>query len=199
VCGIFAYTGQGAPDRELLTAITRAAATRGPHAHGWTDGDVTYHALGPMDPAAAAEGCQDAVRCLGHARLATFGKYDDIDAVQPISVSDHHVAFNGNIYNPTDVYPGEWPADTHHLAHAYATARAAGQGPGEALARALAPARMSAWAVVVLDACGALVAFRSGLPLFTHQADGGLYLASRRFHPDAEAVPEKTLTLWEPK
>lgn len=198
MCGIFAYTGDGAPDRELLTAITRAAATRGPHAHGWTAGDQTHRALGPMDAAAAALACQDASRCLGHARLATFGRYDDEDAIQPITVNGHHVAFNGNIYNPGDVYPGEWPADTHHLAHAYARHRAE-HPPGAALSLALRQADMDAGAVVVLDSSGTLVYFRHRLPLFTYRTGSGFYLASRRFHPDAEAVPENTYVREEPQ
>lgn len=198
MCGIFAYTGHGAPDREVLNAITQAAATRGPHAHGWTDGETTYHALGPMDPVAAAKDCQDAVRCLGHARLATFGRYDDIDAVQPVAVDGHHVAFNGNIYNPAEVHPGTWPADTHHLAHAYAEERAHGHDPARALERALAPARMNTWAVVVLDVTGALVAYRHGLPLFTYRTDNGLYLASRRFHPDASELAPDAFTVDTP-
>ncbi|WP_128381259.1 class II glutamine amidotransferase [Streptomyces cavernae] len=198
MCGIFAYTGHGAPDRELLTAITRAAATRGPHAHGWTTGETTHRALGPMDPDAAVTACQDAHQCLGHARLATFGRYDDEDAVQPVTVDGHHVAFNGNIYNPVEVHPGTWPADTHHLAHAYAAERTHGHSPHRALERALAPARMNAWAVVILDASGALVTYRQGLPLFTYRAEGGLYLASRHFHPDASELAPNTLTVDTP-
>lgn len=198
MCGIFAYTGRHRPDRELLTSIAAAAATRGPHAHGWTTGTHTHRALGPIDVPDAVTACQAATRILGHARLATFGRYDDPDGIQPLTVEGHHIAFNGNVYNPEQVHPGPWPTDTHHLAHAYAQARAAGHGPEQALERALAPARMNAWVVVVLDSSGVLLTYRRQLPLWTYSHDGGLYLGSRRFHPDAQPVPENSISSQEP-
>lgn len=195
MCGIFAYAGT-IPDPELVTAIAQAAATRGPHAHGWTTGTATHRALGPLDPAKAAT--MTSPRLLGHTRLATFGRYDDPTGIQPVTADGHHVALNGNIYNPTVVHPGTWPTDTHHLAHAYADARAADRDPRAALEHVFRTVESEAWAVVVLDATGTLVAYRCRLPLWHYRTPDGVYLASRRFHPQAQPVPENTLTREDP-
>jgi asparagine synthetase B (glutamine-hydrolysing) len=120
-------------------------------------------------------------RLLGHARLATFGAvHDDPGGLQPIAAGGHWLAHNGNVYNAAALHPGA-RTDSGALAALYATLRAAGAGPGEALEVTVGKADQVAWAIVVLDSTGALVAHRHGLPLWRHVDPTGVYLSSRPF------------------
>lgn len=193
MCGLFAYRGPAAPDPDLLVAAARAASARGPHGHGWATPDAPPHrALGPLDPEQLRTVTARAV--IGHARLATRGNPRDLAGVQPAEAGGHLVAHNGTIRNHTDLDP-DAPSDTVALARAYAAHRTPQVGPIEALRAALAPADTPAWALLVLDAEGPLVAWRRGLPLWRLFHDTGVYFASRRFHPDATLMPDHVISL----
>ncbi|WP_329368771.1 hypothetical protein OG896_24660 [Streptomyces sp. NBC_00669] len=193
MCGLFAYRGPGAPDPDLLVAAARAAAARGPHGHGWAiPGAPAHRALGPLDPEQLRPVTAAAV--IGHARLATRGDSRDLAGVQPAEAGGHLVAHNGTIRNHTSWDP-DAASDTVALARAYAAHRAPTTGPPQALSAALAPAVTRAWALLVLDAQGPLVAWRHDLPLWHLAHTTGTYFASRRFHPDARPLPDNTLHL----
>lgn len=186
MCGIFAYTGGGAPDPGILAAVAAGAGQRGPHGHGWAGHGVTPHyRLGPLRAADTA--VVTGPRVLGHARLATTSSPADRAGLQPIAVDGHLVAHNGTITNPADLWPGAG-TDSVALAHAYARHRAAGVPPTAALTAVIGRARHTAWAIVVLDATGELVAHRAGLPLWVTHHRTGLYLSSRPI-PDAHPLP----------
>lgn len=192
MCGIFAFTGPAAPDPDLLALVAAGAAQRGPHGHGWAGHGVTPHyRLGPLSPADTAGIAGP--RVLGHARLATTSSPADLTGLQPIRVDGHLVAHNGTITNPVDLWPGPG-TDSVALAHAYAHARRAGLHPVAALDTVLARARHHAWAIVVLDANGLLVAHRHGLPLWRVTHPSGIYLSSCPLPIAAELAPDTTIT-----
>jgi asparagine synthetase B (glutamine-hydrolysing) len=192
MCGIFAYHGTGAPDPDLLDAAASEAARRGPHGHGWVTrfpgGELSEHRqLGELNGDLAL--LHDAAgTVLGHARLATFGSWSDPEHFQPVVTAGHAIAHNGNVYNAGDLAAGA-PTDTHALAVAYAALRTAGTPPGQALAELIARVRQQAWAVVILDADGTLLAHRHYHPLYASQSEGGVYVSSRPFHPSCAMLP----------
>jgi predicted glutamine amidotransferase len=197
VCGIFAYHGAGQADPELLTAAAVEAARRGPHGHGWVtrqpDGTLAEHRqLGPLNGDLAALRETAATAILGHARLATSGAWDNPGVFQPVTITGHAIAHNGNVYNADELAPGA-PTDTYALALEYAALRAARIPPGQALTETLARARQKAWAIVVLDADGGLYAHRRYHPLFALRGDGGTYVSSRAFHRESRLLPEAQL------
>ncbi|MBA9005971.1 class II glutamine amidotransferase [Thermomonospora cellulosilytica] len=190
MCGIFAYLGPARPDPDLLEAAATAAASRGPHGHGWaTSASTTRHEFGPLPPAAVRDLTDRAV--IGHARLATTGDYRDRTGLQPVAAGGHWLAHNGTVRNWRTLTP-DAASDSVALAELYAHHRRQLDGP-HALRAALADADTAAWALLVLDVDGSLVVWRRGLPLWQHRHPTGLYLASRRFHPDAAPVPEDTI------
>jgi hypothetical protein len=193
VCGLFAYRGPAAPDPDLLVAAARAASARGPHGHGWaTPTGPVHRAHGPLDAEQLRPVTAAAV--IGHARLATRGDSRDLAGVQPAEADGHLFAHNGTIRNHTTWAP-DVASDTVALAAEYAAHRTPTIGPPEALGAAMAPADTPAWALLVLDAEGPLVAWRHGLPLWRLDHTTGVYFASRRFHPDARPLPDNTMHL----
>ncbi|RZF02955.1 class II glutamine amidotransferase [Streptomyces albidoflavus] len=196
MCGLFAFTGT-APDPALLTAAAQGAAARGPHGHGWATQPDTqlHHAHGPLDTSHVA--ALTAPRIIGHARLATRGDYRDTAGLQPCRADGHLVAHNGTIRNWTDLTP-DAPSDSVALARTYASHRATGDGPATALRAALDACDTPAWALLVLDATGTLLAWRRGLPLWRLDHPTGVYYASRRFAPDATELAPDALTVETP-
>jgi asparagine synthetase B (glutamine-hydrolysing) len=199
VCGIFGFTGPGAPDPELLAAAACEAGRRGPHGHGWATrypgGTFTVRReFGPVTANLPALLRVAAPAVLGHARLATTGSWDDPEGLQPVTCGRHAIAHNGTVYNPADVAPGaDVATDTHALAIAYETERFLGGTPAGSLAAVVARADQRAWAIVVLDADGTLVGHRHGHPLHAYRDPTGLYLSSRPFHPGCTLLPEDKL------
>lgn len=195
MCGLFAYTGPARPDHALLAAAATAAAARGPHGHGWAThpGQIVHRAHGPMNTDRLAH--VDAPRIVGHARLATRGDYRDPAGLQPAHADGHYLAHNGTIRNHTELDPTA-ATDTLALVHAYARHRAH-HGPQAALRAALEDADTPAWALLVLDATGTLLAWRHDLPLWRLNHPTGRYYASRRFHPDAEPLADDDLSAEE--
>lgn len=191
MCGIFAFKARflascldfARPDIDLLLDAAEGAARRGPHGHGWTiRGGATSHDFGQFVPEALVDEIRlahsvDAV--LGHARLATFGALDDRDGLQPIVFDGHYLAHNGNVYNAAALVGSPLPSDSWALLVTYATARRGGMTPAEALDKTLGMAEQKAWAVVVLDADGTMVAAHHGLPLYGLRHPTGVYLSSR--------------------
>ncbi|MFE7965390.1 hypothetical protein ACFU0X_20540 [Streptomyces cellulosae] len=193
MCGLFAFTGTH-PDPTLLTAAAQGAAARGPHGHGWTThpDTATHHAPGPMDTTRVA--ALTAPRILGHARLATRGDYRDLAGLQPCHADGHHIAHNGTIRNWTDLDP-DAPSDSVALTRLYARHRAAGAGPATALRATLDACDTPAWALLVLDATGVLLAWRNQLPLWRYDHPTGVYYSSRRFTDDATELAPNALTV----
>ncbi|MFZ4266590.1 class II glutamine amidotransferase [Streptomyces arboris] len=190
MCGLFAYTGPADPDPDQLQAAAAAAAARGPHGHGWATSGHAHHALGPLAPRDVRTIQARAV--IGHARLATVGDYRDPAQLQPLTADGHQLAHNGTVHN--------WPALAPHattdsavLASRYAHARTRGLAPAAALATVLEGAQTDSWALVVLDADGTLLHWRQRLPIWAHRDPTGLYLASRRHHPDARPTRPDTI------
>jgi glutamine phosphoribosylpyrophosphate amidotransferase len=211
MCGIFAYRGTAAPELPTLTAAAAVAGNRGPHGCGWAiqeaahggQSAVWYHP-GPLGNhihelrATVAAFRQPTV--LGHARLATVGDWRDAAQLQPVIADGYALAHNGVIRNPDQLWPAGAPTDSIALARAYAalrrghppgaTDRRAGTHPAEALAKLMAVAEQTAWAVVVLDADGHLYAHRHYHPLYAVRDPDGVYLSSQRFGPRCEPLPE---------
>lgn len=191
MCGLFAFTGPGAPDPDILTTAARLAAARGPHGHGWaTQPDqVTHHGPGTLDPADLATITQP--RVIGHGRLATRGDHTDPAGLQPCHTDGHLIAHNGTIRNHHTLHR-DAATDTLALTHLYADYRRIGVSPPDALVTAMSKADTPAWALLVLDSTGYLLAWRRDLPLWRLDHPTGIYYASRAFHPDAEQLPNDT-------
>lgn len=211
MCGIFAFAGPRLPDPALLRLASEQAARRGPHAHGWVThdkagADASHHALGPIGDCHSCDTVQPSgPRVLGHSRLATFGQPDDLAGTQPLVTGRiarryddagpdspvHALAHNGNVYNADHLAPG-MPSDSAALLAVYAQLRSNGDTPSEALSLTIQAADQAAWAVVVLDVTGEMVAHRHGLPLYRHTDPTGVYLSSVAFAGAVE-VPADTL------
>jgi glutamine phosphoribosylpyrophosphate amidotransferase len=203
MCGIFAYHGTTAPDPDLLTAAAMEAARRGPHGHGWVirddHGRLTEHRrLGALNGDLTTLQATTGRAVLGHARLATFGGWNDAQLLQPAVANGHAIAHNGNVYNAAQLiddvsYAGALATDTRALTAAYAALRTAGHTPALALAAVLDRARQEAWAVVILDADGTLLAHRSYHPLYARTTATGVYVSSRPFHKASVLLPDDKL------
>lgn len=194
MCGIFAYTGVGPPDPQLLLAAAEGAGRRGPHGCGW----VTYNPgtppvcvrhLGPLGPHRDALTAITDTRVLGHARLATVGDWQAPEQLQPALAGAHAVAHNGVIDNPDDLAP-DAITDSYALAAAYAAMRGHGVPPTDTLAKLAAVFTARSWVVVVLDVDGQMYAHRRYHPLHRLATNVGTYLSSWAFHPDARPVAE---------
>jgi asparagine synthetase B (glutamine-hydrolysing) len=203
VCGIFAFAGPAGPDPDVLAEASRSAAQRGPHAHGWlarhADDKTTTTVHRQLGPAYACpgEGCRlgerTEPRILGHSRLATFGAPDDLAGVQPLAQDGHVLCHNGNAYNAAEIDSRlAKVSDSAVLLALYAAVRATGSTPSEALQGVVNVADQKAWALVVLDLTGELVAHRHGLPLFRLTHPTGVYLSSVAF-AGAEELPADTI------
>lgn len=195
VCGIFAFTGLAAPDVDLLTSVAGKAAQRGPHSHGWAGHGLAAHRrLGPLDTRSLTG--ITGTRLIGHARLATVGAHDDLAGIQPIAADGHLLVHNGTVTNWRDLVPHAH-TDTGALAELYAAARRAALSPAGALRYVLVRAEQKAWAIVVLDADGTLLAHRHGLPLWSYTHSTGTYLASGSI-PGATAIRADEIYSKEP-
>jgi glutamine phosphoribosylpyrophosphate amidotransferase len=193
MCGIFAYSGTGPPDPDLLWAAADGAAQRGPHGYGWVTsnggGDLTIqHRLGALEADSGALTTITATRVLGHARLGTASGGDDPFALQPVVADGHALAHNGHVYNAREL-DFEARTDSTALARVYNRLRK-NTRPVQALADLARMADQRAWAIVVLDSTGGLYAHRHYHPLFWWRADDGVYVSSQHRHPDAAPVPE---------
>lgn len=135
----------------------------------------------------------NAPHIIGHARLATMGAaHDDPAGLQPVHVDGHWLAHNGNVYNAGQLDP-DAPTDSGALATCYAGHRRfGGMTPAEALKAAIALADQRAWAIIILDSTGQLLATRFRLPIWRHADDTGAYYSSRPFAA-AELIPEDTV------
>jgi asparagine synthetase B (glutamine-hydrolysing) len=181
VCGIFAFTGPDAPDPDVLAEAAAGAAQRGPHGYGWAGtGLPAYRRPGRMDIDAVR--VLRAPRIIGHARLASYGAaHDNLAGLQPVHADGHLLAHNGNAYNAAELDPAAL-TDSAALAAVYARhRRLGGLPPAEALKTLIAEADQRAWAIVILDATGVLVAHLHGLPLWRYDNGTGTYLSSRPF------------------
>jgi predicted glutamine amidotransferase len=198
MCGIFAYSGAAAPNPDLLTAAAAEAARRGPHGYGWgyqqPDGSpYVYRQLGTLNGDLKLITALRSTAIVGHARLATQGAMcTDRSGLQPITAGGHLLTHNGNIYNPGELAPPGFATDSAALAARYAAHRTAGLPPAAALTQTLTSAVTPASAVVVLDASGALTAWRRKLPLYLHEHERGRYVSSRPFAA-ARLLPEETV------
>lgn len=197
MCGLFAFTGPGAPDPVILTDAARVAAARGPHGHGWaTQPDRMMHyapgLLWPEDLAAVRQ-----PRLIGHCRLATRGNYADPAGLQPCHTDGHLVAHNGTIrdHHTLDATAS---TDTIALTNLYAAHRTNGHDPVRSLVTSVKQADARRWALLVLDHTGHLMAWRSTLPLWRLEHPTGIYYSSRTFHADAVPLPDNTLRLEPP-
>jgi predicted glutamine amidotransferase len=204
MCGIFGYHGPNGPDPTLFGSIALEAGRRGPHGFGWAarHPDLGGSRLsGEHRPGTLSGHLADINRMvagastvLGHCRLATVGDWQDAGQLQPILSSGHAVAHNGVIDNPDDLEPGA-ATDSIALARAYARLRYDAVSPYTALDKLMGTAQARSWAVVVLDSNGRLYAHRHYHPLWRLITGGGIYLSSRRFHPDCDLLPEDIPTL----
>lgn len=192
MCGLFGWVPDGAAEanERLLELAVVGAADRGPHAHGWAiPGLPTHRKLGPVRP---AEVPRTGTRLLGHARLATFGGFADLAAVQPTEKDGHRIAHNGNAPGFYAEHP-HLPSDTVAVTMVYAEHRLAGNSPFAALTLVTRRLRNegAAWALAVLDSDGSVVVSRRRLPLHVLRTQvSGLYLSSGGDLPGATPVPE---------
>ena len=193
MCGLFAYMGTDTPDPQLLGLAAAGAATRGPHGYGWVAQDWTgrghvRHGIGklPADDAAQLR----APRILGHARLATMGAaHDDPDGLQPVYSGGHWLAHNGNVYNAAKL-DADAPTDSAALATCYSGHRLhGGLPPVPAMLATIGQADQRAWALLILDDAGMLLASRHQLPLWWLATSTGSYYSSRPL-PGARLVSE---------
>lgn len=107
MCGIYGFVGrldEGA--KALLESIAVKAAQRGPHSHG-----VAFFEKESPEIVRTArhfgkpkEGFTDdlplgAIAMIGHCRLATTGRQDDPQQIQPLRWKDTYIAHNGTIDN----------------------------------------------------------------------------------------------------
>lgn len=195
MCGIYAFTGPVPASWEDLRMVARAAR-RGPHGHGWIGERSAFFTLGLLrdEHLPAAPGTW----LLGHARLGTTGaRSADITALQPVTRAGHTLVHNGSLHSWPEAYAR---TDSHHLLDTYTRTRAMPGVKAEvALSLTLRGADHGAWAVILRDANGTLLASRRGLPLFTRRnPDGGVLVSSVTFD-GSEALPESTVhTLWRP-
>lgn len=193
MCGIWGYIGDK-PDLEYLREVAFRASRRGPHAWGvaWVNdtGLHTHHELGPFLRAQwSFEPLTNARAVIGHARLATSGSGRSLADTQPVRVGRVAVAHNGNVY--------------HHRA----IARAAGHvlatdcdseliGPFlggavtiDGMQRAMGLLGSTPYALLVLDAGGAVGIGRKGQPLFQAIRPEGRYFGQVHFD-GAELLPD---------
>lgn len=207
MCGIFGYAGALPADPVHLTTAATGAGRRGPHGHGWAartpDGAVTLHtSLGPLDAARLRGIPAGSSAILGHARMATVGRYDDLAALQPWLADAglpgvgavHALVHNGNVYNANRLTDRPTVTDSHALALAYAQLRGSGLTPPVALKQLLDRAQQHAWAIVVLDADGRLYGHRYRHPLYRcNPPYGGVYWSSQPCCETAVLLPELTV------
>jgi hypothetical protein len=95
---------------------------------------------------------------------------------------------NGNVTNWRDL-ADDAPTDSYALASLYDEIRATGIDPVEALEATLTASDQVAYAVILLDADGTLLAAHSGLPLHLWEDRTGTYLSSGKL-PGGTPLPE---------
>ena len=101
-----------------------------------------------------------------------------VEGAQPIVTKAGHVMIhNGNVTNWQDLADNP-VTDSYALASLYDEIRATGIEPVEALEATLTASDQVAYAVILLDADGSLLASHSGLPLHLVGNGSGLYLSS---------------------
>jgi asparagine synthetase B (glutamine-hydrolysing) len=195
MCGLFAYTGPTVPEHRLLRAAA-TAARRGPHGHGWMTENGGCYGRGPLDPGDLPTPARIGSWVVGHSRLATTGlNPHDITGLQPVVRGGHVLAHNGAMDETWRELLPAARTDSHALADSYARHRAAACDPPEALKAAVGEFTGDAWAVVVRDATGALVASRHHLPLWVTRRADAVYLSSVQM-PDSQPVPDQTVEEW---
>lgn len=209
MCGIFAYAGRPlSTERAHLMRAALGAARRGPHGYGWTGRtpggqNFVRRGLGPLNPRELAAVSNEITVMLGHTRLATVGRYDDVRGLQPLlaaatlpahaSTIPHAVVHNGNVYN-ADQLADRAVTDSHAVALAYARLRL-DTDPATALKEIVDRAEQHAWVIVVLDTDGQLYGHRHRHPLFTctDPAGNGVYWSSQPCCGTARPLPELTV------
>jgi glucosamine 6-phosphate synthetase-like amidotransferase/phosphosugar isomerase protein len=192
MCGVFAYVaGPDLPDADLFTLAVKGAARRGPDSHGWWSvGGAIHKELGPLDPATVPR----RPIILGHARLATMGAHG-IEGAQPIVTKGGHVmVHNGNVTNWLELDDNP-VTDSYALASLYDQIRSTGMEPVEALEATLTASEQVAYAVVLLDADGTLLASHSGLPLHCLTDDTGTYVSSGKLPGSSPLAENQSLDL----
>ncbi|SEI67479.1 Glutamine amidotransferase domain-containing protein [Deinococcus reticulitermitis] len=192
MCGLYGFQRRGGgPDPTLLRDLAALAGQRGPHAHGHAARGVRRVALGPVDPARLSTGVDSLI---GHTRLATAGRHDDLAQAQPLQAGALFVAHNGTV--PAAAFHalrlGLSPAtgsDSEVLA--LALARAATLSGVATTLDLLTPG--VPLALLVLEAGGAVIAARRGHPLHVSRRPEGTYFCSLPF-AGSQPLPDLTVT-----
>ena len=196
MCGVFAYAGSRVPNRSLLTEAA-LSARRGPHGHGWVSEHGAFYGAGAMDVGTLPTPLVLGSWIVGHSRLATCGvDPHDVTALQPATRGGHVVVHNGTM---ADGWRDEYPSahtDSHALADVYAYYRGYRMEPGAALKEAVDAFEHDAWAVIIRDTDGTLLASTRKLPLFGLEIPAwGTYLSSVSF-TGATRLNENEVHTW---
>ena len=192
MCGLYGFQRRaGAPDPVLLRELAALAAQRGPHAHGYATQGRRHVALGPARPADLSPPVDSLI---GHTRLATSGRHDDLGAAQPLRAGRLFVAHNGTV-----------PAAAFHALRQGVTPTTGNDS--EVLALLLAKATTLSGvaatldlltpgvplALLVLEPGGPVIAARRGHPLHVSRRPEGTYFCSLPF-TGSESLTDSTVT-----
>ena len=168
MCGLFGFTGS-VPDSRKLAGAIGAAQRRGPHGTGAFFDDNHWCETGKPDPARIVSGLAGSSLVIGHARLATFGRYADLDGLQPVLSDGLVYAHNGNVYNWQELAgDADCPSDSFALSGLLGACR---------MDRAVDRIETDAIAIAVKDQHG-LYLYRKHLPLHVLREPEGTYWCS---------------------
>lgn len=192
MCGLYGFQRRaGRPDAALLAHIAQLAGQRGPHAHGHAAEGRRHVALGPVQPEAMSTPVGSLI---GHTRLATSGRHDDLAAAQPLQAGRVFVAHNGTVpgaalYAERLHLTPTTESDSEVLALLLAKATTLG-GVADTL-DLLTPG--VPLALLVLESGGSVLAARRGHPLHVSRRPEGTYFCSLPFE-GSEALTDSSVT-----
>lgn len=197
MCGLYGFVrGGGPPQADVLRHVAGLAGTRGPHAHGQAARGARHVAAGPLD--AARLSVPQGGSLIGHARMATAGRHDDLSCAQPLQAGPLFLAHNGTV-----------PGHRDHARRAGLTLQT--DSDSEVLALLLAREATLIGAAEVLEQLtpglplallalypdGRVLAARRGHPLYALRAAEGTYLCSLPFGA-AQPLPDASLVEFTP-
>ncbi|WP_414656737.1 class II glutamine amidotransferase [Deinococcus sp. VB343] len=180
MCGLYGFQKAGGrPDVALLSHLAQLAGQRGPHAHGYATKGQRHVALGPVR---FCEVSTVVDSLIGHTRLATAGRYDDLAAAQPFQAGRLFVAHNGTVpgaglYAERLRLTPTTGSDSEVLA--LLLARAANLSGVTSTLDLLTPG--VPLALLVLEPGGSVLAARRGHPLHVSRRPEGAYFCSLPF------------------
>lgn len=176
MCGLWGFNGE--PDWQVLYQVIKAAEDRGGHSSGFfgitKSGDQKYIKGVRLDAEQIVEMALDCNQGIGHARLATQGPIDVLNA-QPFVAHDMAVVHNGTIPNYLEVM--------RELDYTPYT-----ENDSEAVIPLLRARRRVEGAYLLLRLTGDrrvnFQTLKNGLPLFHKTINGTGYYCSKPWHQE---------------